>query len=169
MGSKLTKVYTDPWHGDSGKDDPNRLRKDQFNLVREKQGPPEGPYTISSYVAGMRPVNKEVERIARAVAAASTAALAAHQRHPVQPRRSANPRIQVRQGSRTDWHVLLVVGPPGNPAPGDPESAEDEDALSAALAIEYGSRSFKDSRGIQQPAHSGLGVLRAGRLSVGAI
>ncbi len=164
--SKYTKVYTYPHRGNVGADDSRRAKVGW----RVKRGQPEGTYILESIWAEHPHVQNVARGIAYRMGAIAAATLAAH---PSDQGRSLNPRIEVVQGDRTDWHVLMVVGGSPGQLPSFDSGMTDADlsdgeatALAAAWSIEYGRRSYNDKTGKRQPTTQGIGALRAALSSV---
>ena len=119
--------------------------------------PPQDPFMAAGYAAGLPGVRAAVKARAEIGAAVARSVLAAHQSGQD---RSSDPKIKVVAGDRTDYHVLLEVRAQGGK--GDPD-------LAAAYSIEYGRRSYVDSKGRRQPATHGVYALTSALVAMGGV
>lgn len=151
FSSSKTKLYTTAPFGSVGRDDPNYARLPP--LVR---GAPASRYLGDVYTSGDADVTAKVRSIAYRLGGIAQAILTAE--HGGQER-SSNPRIEVRQGDRTDWHVLLVTGGDSSGLSLTEDDNEGNSMLAGALSIEYGRRGYTDSKGRKVAPWGGISPL----------
>jgi hypothetical protein len=164
FSSRHTKVYTHKNHGNIGSEDGRRAKVPR--LVRWKQGPPQTPDIASAIWPDHPKVAAKVEGYAKVMGAVATSALARYDKNVESDWESANPRIEVVEGDRTDWHVMLVVGPAGLPSLDAPANGVDP-GLAAAFSIERGRNGYTDKKGRKHPPREGAGALMIALWSVG--